>query len=293
MSGAAPRADFEGCVARLMWAGHQLNALDEEFRIWMREHDPHSTTVEYYPEANVHLFRLSNQPPPLRFGVVAGNIVHQLRATLDNLVWQLVFLNGKTPRGGVGGNQFPIMSNLKEGQTFSDETGSKLRGVSPSHAAQIERLQPYMSPDWPTDISPPLNQHPLGRLASLSNADKHQVLKAVRVEESRPPLAVDFNSDTADPISVCGWAAPEDRHPGAIVGWVQATPDGFHPDMYMEYAGWGLLVFEDGLPIIGCLRAIAGIVHLIVTGFSIHRADDPGLPALSPQLVEQVAAQPH
>ncbi len=97
-----PRPDFEGCRTRIKWVGHALNTLDEEFRVWMLEHDMHAVAVEYQPEPNVHVFRLRPDLPPQRFGVVAGNIVHQIRATLDNIVWQLVIANGENHAGAVG-----------------------------------------------------------------------------------------------------------------------------------------------------------------------------------------------
>ena len=259
-------ADLEGCMSRLMWANHQLNALDEETRVWLLEHNPDAASVEYYPEADVHVFRLNPDTPPLRFGVVACNIVHQLRATLDNLVWQLVIANQQTPRGGIGGNQFPIHTSLDKDRTFAQRTASHLRGVHPDHAALIEWMQPYQTPDWPA-FSPQLSIHPLRRLADFSNVDKHQILKVVGFHQPVPAMLVRFDSDTATAMSSPGWFPPEQRQAGAIVGWVHALPSGFHPDMDMKYAGMYWLTFEDGLPIISTLRVLALVVEVIVTCF--------------------------
>ena len=40
-----------------------------------------------------------------RWGIVLGDVIHNLRSALDHVVWQLVLLNGATPGPG---NQWPI-----------------------------------------------------------------------------------------------------------------------------------------------------------------------------------------
>jgi hypothetical protein len=278
------KADFSGVEARLLWVSHALNTLDEDFRIWMREHNPSATSVEYYPEANVHAFRLEPQLPPIRFGVVASNIIHQLRATLDNLVWQLVIGNGKTPRRGVRGNQFPISFGLKEDATFADYAASNLRGFKPDQVAAVERLQPYMSPNWPLDKTPH-GMHPLGRLNRLSNADKHQVLEVLDTNEASLPTSVRFESESIETLSIdTRWLPPDQRHPGAIVGWTEASPPGFHKDMHMAYGASGWLTFKDGLPVIPTLRLImTTIEYCVVIPFT--RGNHAGIQPLNPGMV--------
>lgn len=268
--GATP--NFDGCIARVQWAMHALNTLDEEFRIWMLEHNTGATTLEYYAEADVHVFRLTPDFPPLRFGVITGSIVHQLRSTLDNLVWQLVIRNGKTPRAGMGGNKFPIVLDLEENVTFAEKAKKDLRGVHSDDVAFIERLQPYQCKEWGLDH--PVSEHPLGRLARLSNVDKHQVLRILGVNESHGPIGdVTFGGSNVEKILFQGFAPVEQRYPGAIVGCVQAVPSGFHHDMHMNYGGFGRLVFEDGLAIVPALRAIiAAIEYLIVRPVSTNTA---------------------
>lgn len=277
----ATKADLKGCRTRTLWAMQALNALDEEFRVWMLEHDAHATAIEYYPESDLHVFRLCPEVPPARFGVIAGNIVHQCRAALDNLIWQLVIANGKEPRGGSRGNQFPIFARLDGNEVFTDKAATALRGVHPDHRAAIEGLQPHKTPGWQGD------DHPLTMLASLSNSDKHQVLEVMVVDEAARPIAVAFKGAQVTAILDNGYFPPIGRYPGAIVGWAQASPSGFHHDMYMEYAGFGRLTFQGGPPVVPFLRTLAAVVESIVRGFlPVCAGQPPAVLRLTPDNVK-------
>jgi hypothetical protein len=46
--------------------------------------------------------------PPLRLGVLMGDIVHNIRCALDHLVWQLALTRTPTPHSKP---QFPILDN--------------------------------------------------------------------------------------------------------------------------------------------------------------------------------------
>ncbi len=215
-----------------------------------------STTVSGGARTGEH-----TQPPPPRFGVVAGNIVHQIRATLDNLVWQLVIANEEEPTGGSGGNQFPIFTEPgKEGVTFVQRTTNTLRGVHPDHVAFIEGLQPYMNPEWSEDT------HPLLVLADLSNTDKHQILEIVHLTEPTEGVQefpATFEGDTVDRVIQSLVFPIEQRYAGAVVGWAQLSPSGFHPDVQMERGNWNMLTFSDGRPVLDTLTNTWATVEII------------------------------
>lgn len=258
-------ADFEGCFDRLKWVDHALRAFDEEFRVWMLEHDPYPITVEYQAEADVHLFRLGTHPPPARFGIITGNVIHQIRATLDNLIWQLVIANSEEPTPGSRGNQFPIIGDLKENRTFADYTSNSLAGVHPDYVAVIEGLQPYHNPEWGPGL------HPLALLADLSNTDKHQVLKLIMVERpQQAPFELPQRFLAPDGVAILdsGHLPATRRYPGAIVGWALLSPPGFHPDVEMEAEFWGELSFTDNLRVLGVLNTLFAVVDAVVWMFS-------------------------
>ncbi len=221
--------------------------------------------AEYNPEANVHVFRLESKLPPLRFGIAASNIIHQLRATLDNLVWQLVILNRKEPRGGPRGNSFPILFSDHDHHAFSQSTRNALCGVHPKHRALIEGLQPYKHPA----AGQPFGFHPLRLLRELSNEDKHQELKlAVGVHSPGHSLVWQIAGIDHDLI-VDRWIDPApDLKPGAVVGWVETRPAVCHEDMHVQINGAFRMNFrgaDHGL--VFSLRVLTASVAGIVRAF--------------------------
>jgi hypothetical protein len=117
------QADLAGCIARIEWAEHavrELNGLALE-RATMDDDEP-----------------VDDGSLLVRAALLASNVVHQLRSTLDNLVWQLVILNGEEPDSR---NAFPIFAvhNSKS----RSEMAKKVRGTHKKHAALIEECQPY------------------------------------------------------------------------------------------------------------------------------------------------------
>jgi hypothetical protein len=252
-------------------------ALDYKTGCWIDENDPSRTVTEYYPEADVHVFRLDTELPPKRFSVEAGNIVHQLRSTLDNLVWQLVILNRRKPRGGRWGNCFPILLDIDPDESFGKKTSNSLRGVEGTHKTAIQRLQPN---ERPGGIAPAEN--PIALLNSLSNRDKHQELQLLAARQDRRPFDWQFRRElpqTWHPSMMHGieinggnvidWMHFSDAplKPGAIVGWAIVRREG-DADVEMKIRGDYYLLI-DGLdkPLISLLRYLLRFVIQVLDAF--------------------------
>jgi hypothetical protein len=101
------------------------------------------------------------EPIPRPIGLIAGECTHQMRATLDNLAWQLGFEHlGMEPHTRTS---FPV---------FIREEGFESHGKGfiadlPNAARQIiVRVQPYHRPER--------GNHPLWVLHRLWNVDKHR-----------------------------------------------------------------------------------------------------------------------
>jgi hypothetical protein len=109
---------------------------------------------------------LVHKPPPLRLGVILGDLVHNLRSALDHLVWQLVLANGAEPVRGNPGNQWPIVLRAENWERTAQ---TRLAGVDDAHQATIRTAQPFNLGDRAGDTFPAL-------LMRLSNTDKHQVV---------------------------------------------------------------------------------------------------------------------
>lgn len=100
--------------------------------------------------------------PPI-FGIVAGESIYNLRASLDYLVYELAILDsGSTQKG----TQFPIESTVKG---WNGRLNTFLKGLSVKHKTIIEGLQPCNGCKW-TET-----------LRDISNPDKHRTLQVVRI----------------------------------------------------------------------------------------------------------------
>ncbi len=89
-------------------------------------------------------------------GVLIGEIVYNLRAALDYLVYALARQDSDSFQSGT---QFPI-EDTPDG--FARRTKEFLKGLNATHVAMIEEFQPYKGCNW-TKI-----------LRDLSNPDKHR-----------------------------------------------------------------------------------------------------------------------
>ncbi|HCK83672.1 MAG TPA: hypothetical protein DHW63_03890 [Hyphomonadaceae bacterium] len=101
--------------------------------------------------------------PPARFGVIAGEVIHHLRSSLDHIVWQLAVkkIGAPSPR-----LQFPIFTK-QDGYNDALKRGA-LRGIGPAALAVLENLQPFKQPT-PADTI-------LAVVQELNNIDKHRLL---------------------------------------------------------------------------------------------------------------------
>jgi hypothetical protein len=134
--------------------------------------------------------------PPLKLGIIAGDCAHNLRGSLDHLVYQMAILDSRKSRAKPQGTFFPIARNDREYRVAKSDEAPCLRdralaGIIEEHRAFVDAEQPYA----PTAPPGPFEGHPLLALSSFSNTDKHRVIHAavlrpVRVESF--PLGEDF-----------------------------------------------------------------------------------------------------
>lgn len=104
---------------------------------------------------------------PLRFGVIAGEVIHHLRSSLEHIVWMLsneAYRRDYPTRIG-----FPVKDTKPATKDELASYDRQVKGISDAGAlALIERLQPYNAPNPADD--------PLTILHGLSNEDKHHTL---------------------------------------------------------------------------------------------------------------------
>lgn len=97
-------------------------------------------------------------PIPLKYSVLIGEAIYNLRAALDYLVYELALLDSGVAQECT---QFPICDTPKG---FRRKPKTWLGGINETHTAAIERLQPYNGVNWTK------------WLQTISNPDKHRHL---------------------------------------------------------------------------------------------------------------------
>jgi hypothetical protein len=185
-------ANLHGVWAKWERAVEQLTALDGEVNAFCRQ--PHPYTIRSYDHSKDGRYRFEINPRwapniPYRWGTIFGEIVHDFRSALDNLVWQLVILDGgKT----YSSHTFPICTKKpKKGfaaqmrREWIDKGGKTrygpLFGLSDQAVAIIESCQPYKR----------ANGVLLQRLHALWNLDKHRHLAPITVQAAPARLIPD------------------------------------------------------------------------------------------------------
>jgi hypothetical protein len=173
--------DFSSCWAKLDRAKEHRDVLGRETDVAFGiEANRVGLRVEYDTESGYHVFRATTFPPEdllVRFGLIMGDALQNLRSALDHLVWQLSLFrrNGREPRNPRT-VQFPIVKDPIPNVRPEDFMGGKkeaLWDVLPEHRAIIEDHQPYKR--WYNFPIP----HPFLRLQRLSNDDKHRLVNPV------------------------------------------------------------------------------------------------------------------
>lgn len=153
-------------LAKLARADEHLAALDAEAREFASR-DPYSVATEGERDSDgAYVARLKvREFPPLRLGLIFGDVLYNWRSALDNMIHPLVRLNRQTPGRR---SSFPIFED--EGD-YKRLGVNRVRGVSKKHAAIIESVQPYPARTDPATVALALvNKH--------CNADKHAAIHA-------------------------------------------------------------------------------------------------------------------
>jgi len=248
-----------GINAKLARAETNLGCFYGEWERFLRE-KPYRFPGQFEAQESAYVFRAQFlKEPPTMIGVILGEFVHNLRSTLDQLVWQLALLNGIEPSG----TQFPIVSAHKGWPTRRVE--GWIKGVSSKHGAIIESFQPYHP-----------GREPLKWLGDLSNVDKHRVVHpsgiAVKPGVVDPGFRLTANDDAGYGGEII---LHHDRllENGAEVVCAPCKPVGPAPQMYMD--GEPAIQPAFGLPQPLLYRGLDRIQGMVVEIIDAFRPDFP------------------
>ena len=156
-----------GVVEKLRNADDHLHRLQAESLTYLNSRANASILSERDADDSTRgrfRFNVIHQPP-LKLAAIAGDVVHNLRSSLDYIIEELVKRESKTPSFM---HQFPI---CKSPEDFSGELKKgRVFGVHHKAVRLIEGFQPY---GVKSEARP---RHPLIHLHQLSNRDKHHML---------------------------------------------------------------------------------------------------------------------
>jgi hypothetical protein len=160
---------LQGCQLKLDRAYEHIETLHHAIQGFLRR-NPHEPIAEIHVQPPEYVAWMKvRENPPLRWGIIVGEIIHDLRSALDHLVHQLALTNGKAP----GGISYPVLSEDPGSPKASDKTRSIWRNLTkrihPDDLAIIERTQPY------NRENPGVGRALFG-LNRLSNWDKHNAI---------------------------------------------------------------------------------------------------------------------
>jgi hypothetical protein len=116
--------------------------------------DPNTRQLIYY------LARVENTPADL--AAIAGDALHNLRSSLDHLMWLLTLANGQTPGEKT---YFPISDDAAK---HAAKQATIEASIGPNAANVLNSFQPYKS-----------GNNDLWRLHKLNNFHKHRLLVTV------------------------------------------------------------------------------------------------------------------
>lgn len=169
-------------LLKLERASRHLNDLESELTQWCKR-SKNRTIKERDPDGGPDGFRIRIRPeviPPDPFAVIIGDVVHNLRSTLDILAFELLrrrYHPNRPPDDLAQSSQFPIVGNEnskgmpRSGADLWTSAGvqKQIAGIDPLVQASIHALQPYhRGNDY--------KSHKLWMLHNLSNIDKHRLL---------------------------------------------------------------------------------------------------------------------
>lgn len=219
-------ASLDNPRAKLDRAAEHIALLDSETSAFF-ESEPYEVESEFDADVSEQVFKLKIvRQPPLRLGAILGDFAHNLRSALDHLICQLALLDGAA---SCDTTQFPICSS--NGQ-FKRHEPSWLKGLSATHIADIERLQPYHAGKM-------ADHHFLTILNYLDNVDKHRVLHPTfgyfnpTEAEARALRFVPLNRDVGT-VRLRAIAAGRRIEGDAEIARIKIAPLGPNPEMAME-----------------------------------------------------------
>lgn len=158
---------MDGCKAKVARAKELIENLDREISTILNN-GKYQIVGGHEFERRRYVFRLHGDPLPLRISVLAGEIIHHLRSTLDYLVWAAANKDSLSTEK-IKRITFPVCQSPDKFKKAVKD--GALSGIPIEFQNFIESLQPYHSADSKNSI--------IQILHDLDIVDKHRLLVVV------------------------------------------------------------------------------------------------------------------
>jgi len=187
------------------------------------ERDPYRPFADTDPTTGENLVRveIKENPPVLEWGVLIGDVLHNLRSSLDHLA----YIIGGDPPPNEGGSEFPIFWSRTD---YRKKGAPKIVGACDHAQAVIEDLQPYHRGDEAR-----AKRHPLWFLHELYNVDKHRLVHVVTSAIDTVEYGVDDFTDDADALRAFDLTSFSDDR-AVIARWPRTGPQP-EPEMPFKF----------------------------------------------------------
>jgi hypothetical protein len=170
--------------AKLARADEHLGTLYRETDAW-GDRDPFRIIRQANADGSVHEFRLrvEVQPDTLRWALLLGDALHNMRCALDHIIYALAIRQtGHDPPPKASRLMYPICSSLEVWN--SKTTQGRIASLNEPTRAAIEKTQPYnrvKAGQWFT---------PLWWLSQLNDIDKHRLPHITAVAAHPDDIAI-------------------------------------------------------------------------------------------------------
>jgi len=245
-------AEFTSSRSKLSRAKEHLDILYQEITRW-KQSEPCVVFKEPNADAGDYSWwaEIVKATPLIRWSLITGDIVHNLRSSLDNMVWELAVLKSgpAPPRPKI--IQFPIADDP---DGFRSEL-YRIAALSAEAQARIERAQPYnrKHPELP-----PL----LGLVRDFKNLDKHRLLNVVVANVQQGRISFTYSwTRVPDEITPSYDLGPIEGR--TKVAALSVRPP--QPDMDCEYKG--SVVISIGHPAGPSGRIRGELYHILTLAF--------------------------
>lgn len=159
-----------GVYEKLKRADESIRSLNSEIVAFLKERPDGGFSGEKQKASKEFVEFHSKREIPLRFGVIAGEIVHHLRSSLDHIAWLLS--SGQYRQSSGTQIALPILVSKPGKKSEVASYKGRIEGIKSKEARSlIEKLQPYNAPD-------PLDD-PIAIILEFDRIDKHRTLMLV------------------------------------------------------------------------------------------------------------------